>query len=186
MLPGPICTLYEATYEPPVIGLMELTMETRFGKEQMHQAFRLLSACALAGGCATLTGLPEGYWAVITAIVVMQPELSKTLSAGRDRIAATLVGAVFGMALVVLRQQGLPTLPLFMVGLIPLAMLTAVIPTLRLACTTLVVVFLIPATGDVYLRPIFRVADILVGALACLIVSVLVFPTESGEISERP
>ncbi len=160
-------------------------MEIRFGKLQMYQAFRLLSACALAGGCATLMRLPEGYWAVITAIVVMQPELSKTLSAGRDRIAATLVGAVFGMALVALREQGLPTLPLFVAGLIPLAMLIAVVPTMRLACTTLVVVFLIPAAGDVYLRPLFRVADILVGALACLIVSVLVFLTENRRISGR-
>lgn len=151
-------------------------MELRFGRERRHQAFRLLSACALAGGCAAVMGLPEGYWAVITAIVVMQPELSKTLSAGRDRVVATLVGAAFGMALVALREQGLPTLPLFVAGLIPLAMLTAVVPTLRLACTTLVVVFLIPAEGDVYLRPLFRVADILVGAFSCLVISLLVFP----------
>ena len=143
----------------------------RLGRSQVQQAGRLLAACALAGGGAALAGLPEGYWAVITAVVVMQTDLPHTLAAGRDRVTATLAGAAVAMVLIALRQQGLPTLPLFAAGLVPLALLAAVAPTLRLACTTLVVVFLIPAGGDPYLRPLLRVGDILLGALACLAVA---------------
>lgn len=145
----------------------------RLGREQVEQAGRLLAACALAGGGASLAGLPEGYWAVVTAVVVMQTDLPHTLSAGRDRVAATLAGAAVALALILLREQGLPTLPLFAAGLVPLAVLAAVAPALRLACTTLVVVFLIPAGGDPYLRPLLRVGDILTGVLACLAVAVL-------------
>jgi uncharacterized membrane protein YccC len=55
---------------------------------------------------------------------------------------------------------------------------------LRLAGTTLVVVFLIPAGGDPYTRPLFRVLDILIGVLACLAVSVLIFPGQNQKAPE--
>jgi len=150
----------------------------KFGWPQGRQTCRLLAAFALSGGSAALLHVPEGYWAIITAVVVMQPDLSHTLAAGRNRVIATLIGAVAGLALIALRQLGLPAMPLFIAGLIPLAVITAIWPNLRLACTTLVVVFLIPAAGDPYGRPLLRVADILLGVLACVVVSVLVFPHE--------
>ncbi len=145
-----------------------------------RQTCRLLAACALAGGSAALLNMPDGYWAIITAVVVMQPDLIHTMAAGRDRVIATLIGALAGLPLIVLRQQGLPTLPLFAAGLIPLAFITVIRPKLRLACTTLVVVFLIPAGGDPYTRPLLRVGDILLGAFACWVVSVVVFPQENS------
>jgi len=152
---------------------MERLAALRLGRDQVQQACRLLAACALAGSGAWLAGLPEAYWAVITAVVVMQTDLPHTLSSGRDRVVATLAGAVVAVALIASREQGLPTLPLFAAGLVPLAVLAAVAPTLRLACTTLVVVFLIPADGDPFLRPLLRVGDILFGVFACLAVAVL-------------
>jgi len=150
-----------------------------FRKPNLHQAIRLLSACALACAVSTLFGLPEGYWSLITAVVVMQPDLSHTLRAGRDRVLATLLGAAFGVGLIALRETGLPTLPLFAAGLVPLACVTAVWPAMRLACTTLVIVLLIPAEGDPFARPLFRVLDILIGAVACITVSMLIFPGEN-------
>jgi len=158
---------------------MALPWLPRFRTANLHQASRLLSACALAGAISTLSGLPEGYWSLITAVVVMQPDLSHTLKAGRDRVLATLLGAAFGVGLIALREAGWPTLPLFVAGLVPLACVTAVWPAMRLACTTLVIVLLIPAEGDPYTRPIFRVLDILIGTVACLTVSILIFPGEN-------
>ena len=152
-------------------------MATRDHSAVLRQACRLLAACGLAWGGAAVLRLPEAYWAIITAITVMQPDLPHTLSTGRERVVATLVGAACGVALIALRELGLPTLPLFVAALVPLAALTAASPRYRLAGTTLVVVFLIPgAEGDPYLRPLFRVGDILIGALACLATSALVFP----------
>ena len=147
-----------------------------------HQAVRLLAACALAYTVATLLRLPEGYWSLITAIVVMQPDLNHTVSAGRNRIVATLLGAVVGVVLIAVRQLGVPTLPLFAAGLLPLACITAIWPAMRLSGTTLVVVLLIPAAGDPFARPLFRVLDILVGAFACIAVSMLIYPREHQKI----
>ena len=101
----------------------------------------------------------------------MQSDLPHTLSAGRERVLATLVGAACGMTLIALREQGLPAPPPFVAGLVPLAALAAA-ARYRLAGTTPVVMFPVPgAGGDPYLRPLFRVGDILTGALACLAVS---------------
>jgi hypothetical protein len=96
---------------------------------------------------------------VITAAVVMQTDLPHTLLSLRDRVVATLAGAVAAMVLIALREQGLLTLPLFAAGLALLAVLAAAAPTLRLACTTLTVVFLIPAEGDPFLRPLLWVGE---------------------------
>ena len=146
----------------------------------------LLAACVLAYGVATLFRVPEGYWSLVTAIVVMQPDLSHTLAAGPGPGAWHVIGAVVGVGLIALREQGLPTLPLFVAGLVPLACLTAMQPATRMAGVTLVVVFLIPAAGDPYGRPLFRVLDIFIGVLACLLISVLIFRHETAKDPAPP
>jgi uncharacterized membrane protein YgaE (UPF0421/DUF939 family) len=47
-------------------------------------------------GTSSAVGLHEGYWAAISAIVVMQSDLSATENAGRDRFLGTAIGAVIG------------------------------------------------------------------------------------------
>jgi uncharacterized membrane protein YccC len=141
-----------------------------------RQAVRVLTACAIADGAAWLLGAPEPYWSLITAIVVMQPDISHTWTAGRDRVLATLVGATLGLLLIACQQQGLPKVPLFVAGLVPLAFLTASRPAMRMAGVTLVVVLLIPSAGNPYGRAFARVLNILLGAVACLLVSLLIAP----------
>ena len=109
------------------------------------QAARFVAACAVAYGGAAALGLHERYWALITAIVVTQPMLSDTLAAGRDRVAGTLVGAAAGFVVLELAHLGLPLLVLFWIALVPLAILVALRPYLRLSLVTLCVVALVPA-----------------------------------------
>jgi uncharacterized membrane protein YgaE (UPF0421/DUF939 family) len=55
----------------------------------------------VAAFCYWLTrkfGLREGYWAAISAIVVMQSELGATVDASRDRLIGTAIGGVLGWA----------------------------------------------------------------------------------------
>ncbi len=135
-------------------------------RSQWQQAARLLAACALAGVPGALLNIPEWYWSLITVIAVMQPDLSHTMSAGRDRVIATVIGACTGLLMILLRSRGLPEMPLFVAAMVPLALLVGISPNLRLACTTLIVVFLIPGGSDPYGRALFRVIDILAGTLA--------------------
>jgi uncharacterized membrane protein YccC len=41
-------------------------------------------------------GFVQGYWACVTAVVVMQSETAATLVASRDRLVGTAVGALVG------------------------------------------------------------------------------------------
>lgn len=139
--------------------------------EHFWQLFRLIGASALAYGSAALIGLPELYWSLITAIVVTQPEFSKTLTASRDRIIATLIGAGVGFLVLEASALGAPKMPLFAASLAPLLLLTAVKPNLRMSGITLIVVALVPSASEPFVRPFDRVVEILIGTIASLAVS---------------
>ncbi len=144
--------------------------------EHLWQLFRLIGACALAYGSAALIGLPELYWSLITAIVVTQPEFSGTLTASRDRIVATLIGAAFGFLVLEAAAHGAPKLPSFAAALAALLLLTAIKPNLRMSGVTLIVVVLVPSASEPFVRPFDRVVEILLGTIASLIVSAALNP----------
>lgn len=62
-------------------------------------------------------GLPDGAWAVMSALIVMRPSAGLTLGAGWDRIRATVLGALAGLFGVWLEYRGVAA---------PLAMLSIV------------------------------------------------------------
>lgn len=125
----------------------------------------------LAFGVSWLLNLPEGYWSLITVVIVTQPDLPGTVSASRNRIIGTLIGAAVGALAIVGRLHGLPSLPLYAAGMVPLLLLTAAWQTLRLSCITFTIVVLAPAGGPSFLLPMQRVAEIIIGTLAALLVS---------------
>jgi uncharacterized membrane protein YccC len=143
---------------------------------RIRQTARIVLACALSDGFAHLAGLREGYWALITAIVVTQPALEDTLVASRNRVLGTLIGAAAGFLVLEAVQHGAPLPPLFWAALLPLAILTAAHQSLRLSCVTLVVVVLIPSTGAPFVRPWDRVFGILLGTLAAILAAELLRP----------
>jgi uncharacterized membrane protein YccC len=145
--------------------------------DHFWQMVRIIGACAFAYGGASLIGLPEIYWSLITAVVVTQPDLTNTLAAGRDRVVATLAGAALGLVVLEASARGAPRLLLFWVALAPLAMLTAIKPNLRLSCATLIVVVLVPSTGEALARPLDRVVEILVGVAASVIAAAAIDPS---------
>ncbi len=150
---------------------------------ELRQATRTLVSVFLSDLVAQALHLREPYWALITAVIVTQARISSTLEAGRDQIIGTLIGAVAGAAAIALFLVGLPRVPVFAVLLVPLALLAAFKPNLRLAGVTLVVVFLFPAQGGAFSRPVDRVLAILVGALVSLAVSYFVFRTRARQLA---
>jgi uncharacterized membrane protein YgaE (UPF0421/DUF939 family) len=143
---------------------------------ELRRFARTLISCVLSYGVAKLATLPELYWAVITTlIVVTQPSLNQALNTGRDQIIGAVMGGVVGVAGLFAILRGAPPLIVFAIALLPLAALAAWRPTLRLACVTLVVVVLVPASGmgSPFERPIDRVLEILIGGGSALLVAFL-------------
>jgi uncharacterized membrane protein YccC len=140
------------------------------------QTLRLLAACAGSYAFAYAARLSETYWAVITAAVVTQPAWADTLNSSRNRILGTLLGALAGFLVLEAARHGWPVMPLFWLALVPLAAITGAYQTMRLSCVTLAVIVLIPASGPPFLRPLDRVAGIMLGVAASLAASALIRP----------
>jgi len=147
---------------------------------------RTLTGCMLSYGAARLAGLPEGYWALITTLVVVtQPSLTQAIAASRDQIIGACIGGVVGGVCVVLVEHGADPLVVFSIALLPLAVLAAVRPSLRLSCVTLVIVVLVPGGGgSPFVRPLHRVAEILIGATAACIAA-LMWPNRALKNAHR-
>lgn len=112
----------------------------RAAPNPLHAA-QLGTAVLAAWGASALLHLPEGFWAVMSALIVLRPTAGATLDAGWDRIRGTLAGTVFGLAGVALRHvHGLDTTlaTLLFVGV--LAAASALAPWLRSAPITALIV----------------------------------------------
>jgi uncharacterized membrane protein YccC len=140
----------------------------------LWQAARMFAACAISYGVSELIGFDEGYWAPMSAAYVAQPVLEATFTAARDRVIATLVGAATGLGVLLATQSGVHSSLLFWGAMIPLSILTALRPNLRLSVTTLIILVLVPSTGPVLSRPLDRICEILLGTLVAIAVTAAV------------
>ncbi|SAK55054.1 membrane protein-like protein [Caballeronia fortuita] len=146
-----------------------------FGAPEARRLLRTLMSCAISYAAARLAALPEGYWALITTLVIVtQPSLTQAVDIARDQIIGAFIGAVVGVLGIFVMERGAPPLAVFSVALVPLAALSAKRPAFRLACVTLVIVVLIPSgPGSPFERPMHRVLEILIGAASSFVASAL-------------
>lgn len=129
--------------------------------------------------------LPQGYWAVITGIVVMQGSLGATLGASLDRLLATVMGAAVGGIWVVVREQVLlPQALVLIFAVAPMALLAALRSSFRLAPITAVIVLLGAPPGDGLLTAFHRMAEIALGCVLGGLTAQLVLPDRARGIIE--
>ena len=144
-------------------------------KRLLIHATRTALAAALCWWIALRFGLQDGYWGAISAIIVLQSNFGATITASRDRILGTIIGAAFGFGF-----------SLF--GVLPwnfiLAVLSAVIlcgllglrNSSRLAGVTISIVMLVQKGGSHWILALHRVGEVFLGILVAIAVSTLVFP----------
>jgi uncharacterized membrane protein YccC len=72
-----------------------------FSPERQHLvilAAKTALAATLCWWVARAFGLHEAYWGSISAIIVLQSDVGSTITASRDRVLGTLIGAAFGFS----------------------------------------------------------------------------------------
>lgn len=69
------------------------------GASSLKQAVKTGVAGALAIFVSKIVGLPEGYWAAISAVIVMQANLGGALRESWVRVLATAIGAAVSIPL---------------------------------------------------------------------------------------
>jgi uncharacterized membrane protein YccC len=150
----------------------------------VRYAFRVMVAGLLAYGFALALSLPQGYWAVITAIVVMQSTVGGSLKAALDRLTGTAMGAAVGFCVAVLHLSGYAAGIALAAVLGPLAYAASANPRFRVAPMT-AAIMLIGTGGPVTLNPVAaaidRVLEIALGGVIGVLVALFIAPARAEQ-----
>jgi uncharacterized membrane protein YccC len=144
-------------------------------KRLLIHAAKTALAAALCWWLARLFGMHDGYWGSISAIIVLQSNFGATISASRDRILGTLIGALFGFAFTLFG-----TLPwnyiLAVLSAMILCGLLGLRSSSRLAGVTITIVMLVQKAGSTWTLALHRVIEVILGILVAIAITTLVFP----------
>lgn len=146
-------------------------------------ALRLTIAALLALWIAHLADMRLPLWVVLTAMIVTQTSLGRSLKVALDYFAGTLLGAVWGGLVVIFTPQGneAALLASLAAALAPLAFLTALEPRYATAPITAAIVLLM--TQSAALSPLAsvleRLMEVGVGGAIGLFVSVFLLPASA-------
>jgi dienelactone hydrolase len=153
------------------------------GGAELKLALRVTIAGVLAYAITRFFHMPQGYWAVITAVVVMQASVGGSLKAAMERFSGTLAGALYGGVIAAFLPHGSALTLGFaiIVALFPLAVLAAVKPAFRVAPITSLIM-LLPPTGQAIgplASVVDRVLEITLGNIVGVLVAVFVLPARA-------
>jgi hypothetical protein len=143
-------------------------------KRLLVQAAKTAMAAALCWWIASRFGLHDGYWGAISAIIVLQSNFGATITASRDRILGTAIGAAFGFAFSLM--NAVPWNYIFAVfAAVVVCGLLGFRSSSRLAGVTITIVMLVQSSSRKEIA-LIRVGQVLLGIVVALAVSTLVFP----------
>ncbi len=150
---------------------------------ELRLALRITVAGLVAFALAHLLELRQGYWAVLTAVIVVQANVGGSLKAASDRLIGTLAGGAYGVVIVsLIPEEGTLWRGLGLVLLlVPLAIAAALRPGLRVAPVTAIIVLLGSTSQTIGLLPstFDRVIEIALGSAIAFVVSLFVLPTRA-------
>ena len=115
-------------------------------RAELRLAVRVAVGGVASFAVAHYLGLPQGYWAVFTAVIVTQASIGGSLKATIDRFIGTLGGAIYGavVAMVIPHQEPAGLGLALALALLPLGFVSAIDARFRVAPVTAVIVLLSP------------------------------------------
>jgi uncharacterized membrane protein YccC len=167
------------------IATLAKTLRTlvRSRRVQLALSIRVTIAGLVALALAQLSQLPLPLWAVLTAVVVTQMSVGRSLQATLDYLVGTLGGAIYGGAIGVFipHASEVALLAILALAVAPLAFLAAINPRFSVAPITAIIVLLIPTMTNT--SPIDsaldRVLEVALGGITGLVVSFLLLPANA-------
>lgn len=149
---------------------------------RLRQAFQTAVAACLAYLATEILQMPQGFWAVLTAILVTQANVGASLGVALDRLLGSLLGVVVGgsVAVLIAHHQEFKY-PALAVTVAALAFFSARRAPLRIACVTAAIVIL----GDPRFGPALssagnRMVEVLIGTVISLLTTLMLFPSRAG------
>ena len=141
-------------------------------------------AAVLAVYLARFLGLPESYWAAISAIIVMYSDVTRTLKASGQRLVGTAIGVSLGGAFAAVFGQHLwafgvaVTLTVLLCGLLGFA------EAARLGGVAVAIVMLVGHPARPWIAPLHRFLEVSFGIVIAVLVSALIWPVRIPKKSQ--
>jgi uncharacterized membrane protein YccC len=156
-------------------------------RAQLGLTVRVTVAAMLALAAAQFMKLPLPLWAILTAIIVTQLSVGKSLKATIDYLSGTFGGAVYGAVIAVFVPHGteLTLMAVLALAVAPLTLIAAMKPSLTVAPITAVIVILIP--GMIHVSAVVsaydRLLEVAIGGFIGFVVSFLILPTNAHSLA---
>jgi uncharacterized membrane protein YgaE (UPF0421/DUF939 family) len=147
--------------------------------ESGKQAVKTAIAGVASLGITNLFHLPEGYWAAISALIVMQSNLGATLNASRTRLAGTAVGATVGGVFVALLGNSITGFAIAVAIAFVVCDLLGLAESQRLATVTVAIIMLVSRTNAAWIIALHRFEEVALGILVALVVSLTLWPNHA-------
>lgn len=149
----------------------------QFKPSGLRFALRVVVAALATYAVARLLDLTFGYWAIITAVIVMQGNIGGSLKAARERLIGTVLGALMGfLATLVPVSPGYEWVRLAL-ALGASAYVVGLDARFRVAPVTAIITLIIPQPGiSAFAAALDRVTEILIGGVIGIVVALTVLP----------
>src|SRR5260370_19892939 len=163
----------------------------RLNLRRIHFALslRVTLAALLALVGAQLVGLPLPLWSVLTAVIVTQLSVGRTLTASIDYMLGTIGGSIYGGAVAVLipHTTELALLAVLMIAVAPLALYAALRPGMNVVPISAIIVSLVPIrdSGTPIDSAIYRILEVALGATVGLLGSALVALSSAHRLTRQ-
>ena len=155
----------------------------RYHRVQLALSIRVTIAALVSLALAQLLHLPLPLWAVLTAVIVTQMSIGRSLKATFDYLVGTLGGAIYGGAIGVLvpHSNEIALLAVLAIAMAPLALIAAINPRFSVAPITAIIVLLVPMiTHASQIASAFdRVLEVALGGVIGFVVSLLLLPSNA-------
>ena len=144
----------------------------------------MTAAALVTFALAAALGLAQGFWAVITALIVVQGSVGGSLKAALDRFAGSVCGALYGglVAMLVPHVTDATRALALLLAIAPLSLLAARSASFRVAPITAVIVLLgaTSALSGPIGFALERVLEVGLGCVVALLASLLIAPTRAS------
>jgi uncharacterized membrane protein YgaE (UPF0421/DUF939 family) len=156
--------------EPPSAGHIKWTARlSRFSRYLppkdriiggLAQGLMSVMAALIAYLPTKALGLQEGFWSAITAVAVVQTELSATTSSARDQFAGAAIGGVVSAVVVTVAGEHLASYALAMLLSMLACWVFNVASAARLSGSTATIIVLVPHKGSVEWMMLSRITEV--------------------------
>lgn len=168
----------------------ELRAQLRHHRVELGLSLRVTVAALSSLALAQYLHLSLPLWAVLTAVIVTQMSVGRSLKATIDYLAGTLGGAVYGGAVAVLvpHSNEISFLAVLALAVAPLALIAAIKPSLAAAPITAIIVLMVPEITHTspMASAVDRVLEVALGGITGFFVSLVVLPSSAhGLVAER-